>query len=57
LADGTIVQFLYGDDSLDPLVLEKPDFPIDLKGVSQQLLDKNWQFALISPLEACDYLH
>jgi hypothetical protein len=39
-----------------PFILEKADFPIDLKRGSEQLLDKNRHFALISLLEALDCL-
>ena len=52
MSDGTIVQFVYGDDGLDPLVLETTYFPVDLKRVSQEYLFKDRLDTLLSPDDA-----
>ena len=54
VADGSVLQFKYGDDGLDPLVLETKDFPIDLKRVSNELLMKynGNEYPLITPQAA-----
>ncbi|KAH0788473.1 DNA-directed RNA polymerase III subunit rpc1 [Histomonas meleagridis] len=36
----TIVQFVYGDDGLDPLCMEVKGFPLDLKRVSFEIIER-----------------
>jgi len=55
MADGTIVQFTYGDDGLDPLVLETTAFPVDLNRVAAELLFKNRNFDLLDINEITPY--
>ncbi|EAY20967.1 RNA polymerase Rpb1, domain 2 family protein [Trichomonas vaginalis G3] len=52
MSDGTIVQFTYGDDGLDPLNLETTYFPVDLNRVSQEYLFKFSQEPLMDQIEA-----
>lgn len=57
LADGTIVQFLYGDDGLDPLSMEDRSYPIKLDRISNQLMEKNRDTELLPPAKATELLH
>ncbi|OHT06560.1 DNA-directed RNA polymerase III subunit rpc1 [Tritrichomonas foetus] len=52
MADQSIIQFRYGDDGLDPLVMETRSYPIDLKRVSFELMNKNREGRIITPREA-----
>ena len=52
MSDGTIVQFVYGDDGLDPIVLETKAFPVDLNRVSQEYLFKDSTQPLLDPEDA-----
>lgn len=56
MADGAIVQFLYGGDGLDPLSMEDRDYPIKLERVSYKLMEKNRYTEILTPLEAKELL-
>lgn len=56
ISDGTIVQFVYGDDGLDPLVLEKKDFPVDMDRVSKEIAVKHSHCPLLEVDEIDDVL-
>lgn len=57
VGDGSILQFVYGDDGLDPLAMEKEDFPIDLKRVSNEIMARMRENPLITPALAEIKLH
>lgn len=50
IADGTIVQFVYGDDGFDPLCMEQPKSPVDMVRISDDLMFKNQEGEIITPL-------
>ena len=52
MADDTIVQFNYGEDGLDPLVMETRSYPIDLKRISFEMMNKNRDGELVTPRNA-----
>ena len=52
VADGSVLQFVYGDDGLDPLAMEKEDFPIDLRRVSIEIMARMKDCDLVIPAVA-----